>query len=64
MHCTLANAQGKPLTEKTVALPGTFVHEMAYATAGSRIVTLACEGAGQRFSRDFWLDGTEHDWIA
>ncbi|MDH5535509.1 MAG: hypothetical protein OEZ08_08070 [Betaproteobacteria bacterium] len=62
-RCTLADERGKPLAEKTVALPGTFVHEIAFASAGSRVVTLTCEGAGQKIERDLRLDVLEHDWV-
>ncbi len=62
-RCTLADERGKALAEKTVALPGTFAHEITFAAAGSRIVTLTCAGAGQEFTRDLRLDVMAHDWI-
>lgn len=62
-RCTFSDDRGTTLAEKTVALPGTFTHEIAFATPGSRVVTLACDGAGQNFSRDLRLDVLNHDWV-
>ena len=51
------------MAEKSVARPGTFTHEIAFDTPGTRIVTLTVEGNGQKFSQDLRLDVLEHAWI-
>lgn len=58
-RCTLRDAAHQIIAEKAIALPGTFTHELAFATPGVRIVTLAAEGAGQKFSQDLRLDVME-----
>ena len=39
---------GTPITAETVALPGTFAHDIPYPTAGSRIVTFSVEGGSEK----------------
>ena len=62
-NCTITDAAGKVLAEKNIALPGTFTHEIAFPTAGIRVVTLSVEGNGEMFSQDLRLDVMEHAWI-
>ncbi len=62
-RCRLTDATGKVLAEKSVSLPGTFTHEIAYDTPGIRLVTLEIEGNGEKFSQDLRLDVMEHAWI-
>lgn len=62
-NCRLTDASGRVLVEKTVSLPGTFTHEIAFETPGIRLVTLSIEGNGERFSQDLRLDVMEHAWI-
>jgi len=62
-RCTLRNAQNEVIAEKAVALPGTFSHELSFATPGTRIITLFAEGAGQKFAQDLRLDVMEHAWV-
>lgn len=62
-RCGLYDAQGKAIVEKSVALPGTFTHEVAFDTPGTRIVTLTVDGNGRKFSQDLRLDVLEHAWI-
>jgi len=62
-RCGLYDAQGTPMAEKSVARPGTFTHEIAFDTPGTRIVTFTVEGNGQKFSQDLRLDVLEHAWI-
>lgn len=61
--CRLSDAKGQPIAEKTVALPGTFTHEIAFDTPGTRIVTLTIEGNGQRYTQNLRLDVMEHAWV-
>jgi hypothetical protein len=61
--CTLSDQSGKLLAEARIALPGTFAHELAFATPGVRVVTLTIEGCGERFAQDLRLDVLEHAWI-
>lgn len=61
--CKITDVAGKVLAEKNIAIPGTFTHEVAFATAGTRIVTLTVEGSGESFSQDLRLDVMEHAWI-
>src|SRR5512144_889534 len=53
--CALSDQSGKTMIEKRVALPGTFSHEIAFPSAGVRVVTLAIEGNGQKFAQDLRL---------
>jgi hypothetical protein len=62
-RCSLRDAQGALLAQQAVALPGVFAHELAYATPGTRIVTLAVEAGGESSVRDLRLDVLEHAWI-
>ncbi|MBI2312203.1 MAG: hypothetical protein HYU77_06870 [Betaproteobacteria bacterium] len=61
-RCVLKNAEGTVLAEKSVALPGTFTHELRFPTAGVRVVTLTVEANGRRYSQDLRLDVLEHAW--
>jgi hypothetical protein len=61
--CALIDQSGKTIVEKRVALPGTFTHEIAFPSAGVRIVTLAMNGNGEKFSQDLRLDVLEHAWV-
>jgi len=61
--CGLYDAQGQPMAEKSVACPGTFTHEIAFDTPGTRIVTLTVEGHGQKYSQNLRLDVMEHAWV-
>ena len=62
-RCALRDAKHQVISEKALALPGTFTHELAFATPGVRIITLSAEGAGQKFSQDLRLDVMEHAWV-
>lgn len=62
-RCTLSAQSGEIITEQRVALPGTFVHEIAFPSAGVRVVTLAIEGNGETFAQDLRLDVLEHAWV-
>ncbi len=62
-RCLLCDERGQQLTESVVSLPGTFTHELAFATPGVRLVTLTVDAGGQRFSQDLRLDVLEHEWV-
>jgi len=62
-RCTLHDAKRQLIAEKAIAVPGSFAHELAFDTPGVRIVTLAVEGAGKKFSQDLRLDVMEHAWV-
>ena len=62
-RCTLRDAKHQVIAEKAIARPGTFTHELAFATPGVRIITLSVESAGQKFSQDLRLDVMEHAWV-
>lgn len=62
-RCALRDAKNQVIAEKAISLPGSFTHELAFATAGARIITLSVEGAGQKFSQDLRLDVMEHAWV-
>ena len=57
--CALTDQRGQVLDQKTVILPGTYTHEVSFATPGVRLVTLSVEGNGQRVSQDLRLDVRE-----
>jgi len=61
--CIITDAAGKIMAEKNIGLPGTFTHEIAFPTAGIRVVTLSVEGNGEKFSQDLRLDVMEHAWV-
>ena len=62
-RCRLSDQSGKVIAEQRVGLPGTFAHEIAFPSAGVRIVTLAIEGNGEKFAQDLRLDVLEHAWV-
>ncbi|TSA42549.1 MAG: hypothetical protein D4R58_00090 [Betaproteobacteria bacterium] len=62
-RCTLSAQSGEVIAEQSVALPGTFTHEIAFPAAGVRIVTLAIDGHGEKFAQDLRLDVLEHAWV-
>ena len=62
-RCTLSAQSGEVIAEQRVGLPGTFAHEIAFPSAGVRIVTLAIEGNGEKFAQDLRLDVLEHAWV-
>jgi len=62
-RCTLGDQAGKVIVEKRVALPGVFDHEIAFATPGVRVVTLAIEANGGKFAQNLRLDVLEHAWV-
>ena len=62
-HCILRDEKNKVLAEQTVATPGTFTHELSFATPGVRLITLSVESNGQHCSRDLRLDVLEHAWV-
>jgi hypothetical protein len=61
--CTLTDAAGKVVAEKSVALPGTFTQEISFPTPGIRLVTLNVEGNGEKVSEDLRLDVMDHAWV-
>ncbi|MHB1176507.1 MAG: hypothetical protein ACYCZJ_15430 [Sulfuriferula sp.] len=63
VKCKLLDVTGKPLNEQTVNAPGTYTHEISFATPGVRVVTLLVEGNGEKFTQDLRLDVMEHAWI-
>jgi len=62
-NCKIADVTGKVLVEKSVSLPGTFTHEIAFPTPGIRVITLSIDANGEKFSQDLRLDVMEHAWI-
>lgn len=62
-RCALTCATSGVLKEESVALPGTFTHEVSFLAPGTRIVTLSIEGNGQTYSQDLRLDVLEHPWV-
>lgn len=63
VKCKLLDVTGKALNEQTVNAPGSYTHEISFATPGVRIVTLLVEGNGEKFTQDLRLDVMEHAWI-
>lgn len=61
-QCVLHDAAGRVLAEERVPLPGAFSHELAFSTAGVRVVSLSIQGNGQSFAQDLRLDVLEHAW--
>ena len=62
-RCALRDVQNRVIVEKAVALPGTFVHELSFATPGIRLVTLSVANDGEQCSQDLRLDVMEHAWM-
>lgn len=62
-QCTLNDASGGKIAAQTLDLPGTFAHDIAFDTAGTRIVTLKVESAGRSAASDLRLDVLEHAWV-
>lgn len=63
VRCRLRDAGGALLAERTVTAPGTFTHEVAWDTPGSRLLALELDGPGLAYRQDLRLDVTEHAWI-
>lgn len=63
VKCQLLDSTGKILNEQTVNAPGTYTHEIAFATPGTRVVTLVVESSGEKFAQDLRLDVMKHAWI-
>lgn len=61
--CTLSAQSGEVIAKQRVGLPASFTHEIAFPSAGVRIVTLAIEGNGESFTQDLRLDVLEHAWV-
>ncbi|MCX7893302.1 MAG: hypothetical protein N2544_13165 [Burkholderiales bacterium] len=59
----LAAADGATIAAADVAAPGMFTHEIAFATPGTRVVTLTVERGAEAFRTDLRLDVLEHAWI-
>jgi hypothetical protein len=62
-RCTLRDANGQILDEKTIARPGTYTHELSFPAPGVYIVTLTVESNGRRIAQDLRLDVLEHAWV-
>jgi len=62
-RCALRDEKGGALAEAVVKLPGTFTHELSFATPGVRLVTLTVEQSSQKFSQDLRLDVLERAWV-
>ena len=62
-RCILTDAAGGQIAAQTLGLPGTFAHDIAFDTPGTRIVTLKVESAGQSSASDLRLDVLEHAWV-
>ena len=62
IKCTLTDANNKTINEQTVNGPGTYTHEVSFATPGVRIVTLNIAGNGAKLSQNLLLDVMEHAW--
>lgn len=62
-QCRIVDENNKVLVEKSVALPGTFTHEISFPTAGIRIVTLEIASNGETYKQDLRLDVMDHAWI-
>lgn len=63
VRCILRDEENKVLAEQIVTAPGTFTHELSFATPGVRLITLSVESNGQQSSRDLRLDVLEHAWV-
>lgn len=61
--CVIRDEKNNVLVEKTVTAPGTFTHDLSFATPGVRLITLSVESNGQQCSRDLRLDVLEHAWV-
>lgn len=62
-RCQLVDTAGKVVADKSIALPGTFSHELAYAAPGVHVLRLKVEGGGRAAEHDIRLDVLEHHWI-
>ena len=62
-RCRIDDAQGSPLMEETVALPGTFDCKLAFDTPGSRVVSIRIESGERSALETLRLDVLERAWI-
>ncbi len=62
-QCTLTDVSGKLINQQSLNAPGTYTHEISFATPGVRMVTLNITGQGETVSQDLLLDVMEHAWL-
>ena len=62
-RCRIDDAQGSPLVDETVALPGTFDCKLAFDTPGSRVVSVRIESSDRSALETLRLDVLERPWI-
>ncbi len=62
VECTLSDANGKIINKQSVTAPGTYTHELSFATPGTRVVTLTLSGQAQTVTHNLRLDVMEHAW--
>lgn len=62
-RCMLRDAGGEVVARQAVALPGAFMHELAFDAPGTRVMTLQVEAGGRSESRDLRLDVLAHAWV-
>lgn len=62
-RCALTAAGGTRIVERAIALPGTFTHELAYGTPGTRIIMLNVEAGAEKSSQHLRLDVLERAWV-
>ena len=62
-RCRVEGAQGRPLAQTTVALPGTFDCKVSFDTPGSRIVFILIEAGDRSAMETLRLDVLERAWI-
>jgi hypothetical protein len=62
-RCTITEASGKVLDEQEVTTPGIYACELAFATPGTRLITLSITAGAESCSRDLRLDVMEHKWV-
>ena len=62
-RCRIEDAQGRPLAEATVTLPGCFDGGVTFDTPGSRVVSVSIESGEGTATETLRLDVLERAWI-
>jgi hypothetical protein len=62
-RCRVEDAQGRPLAEQTLVLPGSFDCTIVFDTPGSRVVSIRIDAVDQTVAEDLRLDVLERAWI-
>jgi len=62
-RCRVEDAQGRPLAEQNLGLPGAFDCQIVFSTPGTRVVSIKIDATDQSVAENLRLDVLEQAWI-